>query len=75
MAQTKEGARIAQETIKAKYGVTKDGKSKMHSRAGKAGGTAYHKVPVGFLAMSPEQRREAGRKGGLARVAKLKEQS
>lgn len=72
MAQTKEGARLAQETIKAKYGVTEDGKSKMHSRAGKAGGAAYHRTPVGFAAMTPEQRREAGRKGGFARVANLK---
>lgn len=72
MAQTKDGAKAAQETIKAKYGFTKDGKSIMHIRAGKKGGAAYHSKPVGFLAMSPEQRKEAGRKGGLARVAKLK---
>lgn len=72
MAQTKAGAKNAQETIRAKYGVDEEGKSLLHIKAGQKGGAAYHSKPVGFLAMSPEQRKEAGRKGGLARVAKLR---
>lgn len=72
MAQTKEGASMATETIKAKFGLTKEGKSLMHSKAGKKGGAAVHREPVGFSAMTPEQRKEAGRKGGLARAAKLR---
>lgn len=71
MAQTKAGALAAQETIRAKYGV-KDGKSLMHVKAGKKGGSAVHTRPVGFAAMTIEERSEAGRKGGLARVAKLR---
>lgn len=72
MAQTKDGAAAAKKTAKEKYGLTKDGKSLMHSLAGKKGGAAHHREPIGFSAMTPEKRKEAGRKGGLARAAKLK---
>jgi len=48
MSQTKEGIIKAKKTMLKKYGKTKDGKSKFHVQAGKAGGLAPHKTPRGF---------------------------
>ena len=38
MAQTKEGAEKARETIRKRYGLTADGKSKLHMAIGSKGG-------------------------------------
>lgn len=47
-------------TIEEKYGSVEE----FAKRLGHKGGTAEHKSPRGFAAMTPEKRAEAGRKGG-----------
>lgn len=75
MAQTKEGARKMQETIRKRYGLTKDGKSKLHVKIGAEGGKKsttggfwHAKYVLGDI----EHVRDAGRKGGTVSVRKAK---
>lgn len=62
MAQTKDGASKMMQTIVRKYGLTDDGRSKMHTEAGALGGKA--KVPKGFALMDKQKLVEASAKGG-----------
>jgi len=66
MSQTIVGAAKARDTIRAKYGVTEDGKSIMHQRIGSIGGSkgTADGVIKGF-ALNRELAEEAGRRGGL----------
>ena len=73
MAQTKEGAEKARETIRKRYGLTADGKSKLHmaigSKGGKKSGTGgfwYLKYVKG----DTEKIQEIGKRGGRARQKK-----
>ncbi len=61
---TKEGAAKAQATIRKKYGVTPDGKSRMFATIGRLGGLVSR--GGGFASMDKDKVREAGRKGGKA---------
>ena len=61
MGQTKEGAAKARLTIQSKYGLTADGKSKLHQRIGAIGGK---KTGVKGFALNRQLAREAGAKGG-----------
>jgi len=73
MTQTKAGAIKAQATVLKRYGLTADGKSKLHSEAGKVGGKNGHNS--GF-ALNKKLARRAGKLGGIAsgasRRAKLR---
>ncbi len=62
MVQTKQGAAKAQQTIISKYGLTEDGKSALHVRAGKKGG--QNGFGTGFAMQPKEKVRAAGRRGG-----------
>ena len=61
MGQTKEGAVKARQTILDRYGVTPDGKSKLHQRIGAVGGK---KTGIKGFALNKALAIEAGRKGG-----------
>lgn len=61
MAQTKAGAKKAAQTIKDRYGLTADGRSKQHVEAGAIGGKNGR--TGGFYA-NRELARIAGAKGG-----------
>lgn len=58
MGNTKAGGLKCAETNKKKYG------DNFYRKIGRKGGIAPHKGPRGFAAMTLEQRREAGAKGG-----------
>lgn len=64
MSGTQLGSLKAARTNKKRHGLDANGKSIAHQRAGSAGGKAPHSAPRGFAAMTPEQRRKAGQKGG-----------
>lgn len=68
MAQSKEGALKARQTIKDKYG--EDFYRKIGSKGGKS--TTGMK---GFALMDPERRRELGRKGGSTTGERYKTRS
>lgn len=68
MAGTPAGSAKAMSKIIDHYGLTEDGRSRHHVRAGRVGGSAPARSPKGFAAMTPEKRREAGRRGGLKRL-------
>lgn len=61
MPGTDEGGKKAFKTTINKYGVDKEGRSKLHVRIGALGGATPTKKPKGFAA-NPELAREAGRK-------------
>lgn len=61
MAQTKEGAKKARETIRSRYGVTEDGKSMLHIEIGAIGGAKSRGYKFGHGKVDP---RVAGAKGG-----------
>lgn len=58
MSGSKEGSIKATNTIKEKYG------EDFFAKIGAKGGATKTKTPKGFAAMTPEQRRLAGSKGG-----------
>lgn len=62
MPGTKEGAKKALATMKRRYGVTPDGKSKLHVEAGAIGGSISQ--GGGFSNMDKKKHREASAKGG-----------
>lgn len=66
MAGTVEGGAKAATTNKSKYG------QNFYSLIGRTGGKK--KVPKGFSMMTPEQRSQAGRKGGTISKRTKKEQ-
>lgn len=61
MGQTKAGAKKAAATIKAKYGTTPDGKSKLHVQIGAEGGKNGRGHTFGHGKVDP---RVAGKIGG-----------
>lgn len=65
MAGSKESYKKAQLTLLKKYG-GEEGLRKHRQENGRKGGKAIFEGK-GFAGMTPEQRREAGRKGGLNR--------
>ena len=69
MAQTAEGAKKFKERMIAKHGSEEAWREYMRENARK-GGKAKKTAPSGFAAMTPEQRAEAGRRGGLNRWAR-----
>lgn len=72
MSGTKAGAAKAQQTIKTKYGVTDDGKSAMHQRAGIEGSKHTPSESRGF-AGNRELASTAGKIGGrISRKRKKK---
>lgn len=58
MTATSEGGKKAVITIKEKYG------EDFFAKIGAKGGGTKTRLPKGFAAMTPEQRRAAGQKGG-----------
>lgn len=70
MSQTKEGAKQAVKVLKKKYG------EDYFREIGKMGQKAYldkpksERKPRGFASMTPERRKELGRKGGLIKKSK-----
>jgi general stress protein YciG len=63
MSGSKEGAAKAQATIRKKYGLTPDGKSVHHTKAGSRGGSTKPAGLRGFAA-DPERASKAGKLGG-----------
>ena len=65
MAGSKEAYKKARQTLLKRYG-GEEGLRKQLQENGRKGGKATFEGK-GFAGMTPEQRREAGRKGGLNR--------
>lgn len=73
MAQTAEGAKKFKERMIAKFGSEEAWREYMR-QVGRKGGKAKKTAPSGFAAMTPEQRADAGRRGGVNRWAKRGEE-
>ena len=68
MTELTRGEKLRQTMIK-KFGSEKAWKKAMQEQ-GRKGGMAERSGPTGFAAMSPERRKELGRRGGLNRGKK-----
>lgn len=68
MTELTRGEKLRRTMIR-KHGSEEAWKKAMQEQ-GRKGGMAERSGPTGFAAMSPERRKELGRKGGLNRWAK-----
>lgn len=75
MAQTKEGALKAKETVRRKYGTLPDGRSKLHTEIGALGGKKsgtggfWH---LKYVKGDTERIKELGRVGGAKSIRRAK---